>query len=201
MRHLLFALIAASVVASACERESVVGPSPDGHAGAPTSGSAPPSLTLAEVTAGTTATSNNYVGQSVIIPGRGAFNRIRFNWFHRGTDPIAFGTLYVLDREFLGTPGDLSASTPGFVARSGAVGEGQYIFHPGVVLKAGQQYWFYTDARGDFMFSFSDNTYAGGDMYITGMPNLPFRKAAASGYPAPPPPGAYTDANFRLDAR
>jgi hypothetical protein len=194
MRHLLFTLFAASVIASACERQSVVAPSPDVlSSGNPAmAGSAPPSLTLVEVTAGTTATSNNYVGQSVTIPARGAFNRIRFNWFHRGTDdPIAFGTLYVLDRAFLGTPADLSESTPGFLARSEAIVEGQYIFHPGVVLKAGQQYWFYTDANGDFMFSFSD-TYAGGDMYVTGMPNLPFREA---------PPGVHTDANFRLVAR
>jgi hypothetical protein len=167
---------------------------------ASTSASTPSSITLAEVTAGETGTSNNYVGQSVAIEGRGAFNRIRFNWFDRSGAPVAFGTLYILDREYLGTPPDLSESTAGFIARSEAIADGQYIFHPGVVLRGSRQYWFYTDTQGAFMTSFFGSTYDGGDMYVTGMPDLPFHKAGASG-PVPPPPGTFIDANFRLEAR
>ncbi len=54
--------------------------------------------------------------------------------------------------------------------------------------------------QGAFVSSFSDSTYAGGDMYVTGMPGLAFRKALASGM-VPPPPGTFIDANFRLEAR
>ena len=187
--------------ASACERQSVVAPAPATALGGPVSpGSSPSSVTLVEVTSGSTGTSNNYVGQSLTIAGRGAFNRIRFNWFDRFGAPVAFGTLYVLDREYLGTPPGLSESTAGFIAKSEEIVGGQYIFHPGVVLRGGRQYWFYTDAQGAFMTGFSGSTYDGGDMYVTGMPNLPFHKAAASG-PVPPPPGTFIDANFRLEAR
>ena len=47
--------------------------------------------------------------------------------------------------------------------------------------------------------------YAGGDMYVTGIASLPFRKAQASGRMVngifqPAPPGVYVDANFKLQA-
>jgi hypothetical protein len=187
--------------ASACERQSVLAPAPSTALGGPASpASSASSVTLAEVTSGSTGTSNNYVGQSVTIEARGAFNRIRFNWFDGAGAPVAFGTLFVLDREYLGTPPGLSESTPGFIARSEAIVGGQYTFHPGVVLRGGRQYWFYTETQGAFMTSFFGSTYDGGDMYVTGMPNLPFHKAGASG-PVPPPPGTFIDANFRLEAR
>ncbi|HVZ23050.1 MAG TPA: hypothetical protein VG871_18380 [Vicinamibacterales bacterium] len=38
------------------------------------------SATLEQVGAGATATSNNYLGQSVTIPGASSYNNIRFNW-------------------------------------------------------------------------------------------------------------------------
>jgi hypothetical protein len=193
-------LAALWVLASACARPSVL--APDGVSSIPGSLSAADAaeVTLASVTTGFTATSNNYVGQSVAIDARGAFNRIRFNWFDVSSTPVAFGTLYVLDREYLGVPTNLSESTAGFVAKSIGIVGGQYVFEPGVVLMGGRQYWFYTDTQGAFVASFSASTYAGGDMYITGMPFLPFHKAPASGAP-PPPPGTFIDANFRLDAR
>ncbi len=192
--------VAVLAAASACERQSATAPTPAATANGVAASSSPSSVVLAETTAGSTGTSNNYVGQSVTILSRGAFNRIRFNWFDIGGHAVAFGTLYVLDREYLGLPPALSASTPGFVASSEGIVDGQYTFHPGVVLKGGEHYWFYTDTRGAFVTSFSDSTYDGGDMYVTGMPDLPFHKALASGM-VPPPPGTFIDANFRLEAR
>lgn len=154
-------------------------------------------LTLIEVTAGGTGTSNNYVGQSVTIPGHASYNRIRFNWYTYGTNPAptAFGTLYLLDTEFLGKPIDLGTSTTGFIAASEAVIDGRYVFDSKVKIKGGNKYWFYTDTQGAFAMSFYGSTYSGGDMYITGMPALLFRTALGSG------PGVYVDANFNLQVR
>ena len=155
------------------------------------------SVTLVDVTAGSTGTSNNYVGQSVTIPGHGTFDRLRFNWYTFTGSPTAFGSLLLLDREYLGTPQDLGPSTPGFIAQSQSIADGQYVFDPKVKVKAGSKCWFYTNTTGAFVTGFSSDTYAGGDMYITGMPALPFRLEPATGAP----PGTYIDANFRLQSR
>ena len=205
MRTSLVVVVAAALSGTtACGRSSPLMPAPgpahesspaiqsdvstprvSSHAGAPSG------VTLADVVAGTTLTSNNYVGQSMTIPGHGAFNRLRFNWYDGADQPVAFGTLYLLDREYLGTPAALGESTPGVIARSQAIVDGHYVFAPGVVVRAGRQYWFYTDAQGAFAFSFAVSTYAGGLMYNTGMPHLGFHETQPSGI----------DADFRLQAR
>lgn len=146
--------------------------------------------TLIDVTAGGTGTFN-FAGQSLVIPGGGSFNNLRFNWYTFAGSPAAFGTLYLLTQEYLGLPGDLSPSTPGFVARSETIVDNQYRFAPGITLTGGTQYWVYTDTQGSFVTSFFGSTYAGGDLYLTGVPTLPFRKAIAA-------PGVFLDANFRL---
>jgi hypothetical protein len=133
----------------------------------------------------------NFAGQSLVIPGGGSFNNLRFNWYTFAGSPAAFGTLYLLTQEYLGLPGDLSPSTPGFVARSETIVDNQYRFAPGITLTGGTQYWVYTDTQGSFVTSFFGSTYAGGDLYLTGVPTLPFRKAIAA-------PGVFLDANFRL---
>ena len=109
-------------------------------------------------------------------------------------------------------------STPGFHARAEQIEAAQYVFAPSVTLKGGTKYWFYSSwvpgsVRGfNPITGFSEDGYAGGDMYIApdlgGSFNaLPFRKAAASwraisfGPPIVyyiPPPGTYVDANFEL---
>ena len=202
---LVVAVAAALFGAAACARSSSVAPSPVGtHDASPAAAvqgglstlqvssqaGMQSGVTLADVLAGFTLTSNNYVGQSVTIPGRGAFNRLKFNWYNAAHHPVAFGTLYLLDREYLGTPSALGETTPGVIARSEAIVDGQYVFAPGVVVRAGEQYWVYTDAQGAFVTGFSVSTYAGGSMYITGMPNLAFHLIPSG-----------IDANFRLQAR
>jgi hypothetical protein len=152
-----------------------------------------PSETIVDVTAGTTATSNNYVGQSVTIPGHGEFKQVFFNWYTTGGSPTAFGSLYLLDQEFLGAPADLGPSTPGFIAESMPASGGQYAFDPKVKIKGGEKYWFYTDAQGAFATGFASDTYAGGDMYITGLTTFHLEPTT--------PGGGYVDANFRLQAR
>lgn len=160
---------------------------------------------LLDVTTGYTGT-DNWAGQSVTIPGSGTYNNLRFNWYHynpAGT-PVAFGTLYLLTQEYTGLSSGLSAGTPGFVARSEAVKDGQYIFPAAVTVTGGTRYWFYSDTRGRLTTGFNKDTYAGGDLYVTGYPTYPFTKAQASWLLLPsgeylkPAPGTGIDANFKL---
>lgn len=183
------------------------------------------SSTIEQQGAGQTGTSNNYLGQSVSVPGTGSYNNLRFNWdgytstsltapATRG--PVAVGTLFILTQEYLGLPGSLGSSTTGFLAQAERVDQDQYVFAPSVTLKGGTKYWFYMyyppgSARFNPITGFSEDAYAGGDMYIApelnGFNPLPFRKASASwrvisfGPPIVyyvPPPGTYVDANFKL---
>lgn len=157
-----------------------------------------------EVTSGGTGTFN-WAGQSFSITGGGSFNNVRFHWYTFQRGATAFGNLYLLDREYLGVPGALGPATPGFVARSERVDGGAYLFPPAATLDAGTRYWVYTDAQGSFAGSFDTDIYAGGDMYVTGFPTNPFRKAQASGRMVngvfvPAPAGVFVDANFKLQA-
>jgi hypothetical protein len=167
------------------------------------------------VTGGGTGTWN-HAGQSVTIPGAGTYSSVHFSFYTFHGTPTAFGTLFVLDREYLGLPGDLGPSTPGYIGKAAAVIEGnpgvmdevkgEYVFGADVTLKGGGQYWFYTNAMGSFCGSFDTDIYPGGDMYVSGHYTQPFRRAQASGRMTgpntyvPPPAGVYVDANYRLQA-
>jgi hypothetical protein len=155
-----------------------------------------------DVTAGYTGTTN-WAGQSFTVPPGSGYRAPRFNWYSLQKQPVAFGHLYLLSEEYLGRPGDLGPSTRGFVARSEHTADGHYLFAADVTLAGATRYWVYTDTQGNFAGSFDTDIYPGGDMYVTGMPTLPFRKVSASGRMVgdtyvPPPPGVFVDANFRL---
>lgn len=182
--------------------------------------------TVEQVGAGQTGTSNNYLGQSVTIPGTSSYDSVRFNWDGFGDvpptapatrGPLAAGELFLLTQEYLGLPADLGPSTPGYVAQSQKIENGRYVFSPSVTLNAGTKYWVYAawppGSVGGFhpITGFSEDSYAGGDMYIapelSGFNPQPFRKAPASWLlisPGPPPvyrippAGTYVDANFTL---
>lgn len=158
-----------------------------------------------DVTAGGTGTLN-YAGQSFVAPGSSAYDNIRFHWYTFQRTPTAFGTLTLLKQEYLGLPGGLSPSTPGFVARSVQLSDGAYLFAEEVSIQGGTKYWVYTDTSGSFAGSFDQDIYPDGDEYLTGIVNQPFRKAPASGRMVngvlvPAPPGVFVDANFKLQAR
>jgi hypothetical protein len=141
--------------------------------------------TITEFTGGTQA-ANLFPGQSVTTDSSSLpWNNITFNWFsdEAATIPTAFGTLFLLTQEYLGTPAGLSAATPGFLAQSQSIVGGQYVFDPSVTLQANTQYFFYTNAIG-LSTGTSNGTYPGGNFY--GSSGLSFRFA----------PGQ--DANFRL---
>lgn len=158
-----------------------------------------------EVTAGGTGTWN-WAGQSVTIPPGGTFENIRFNWYlssQRSGQPTAFGVLYVLTVEYLGLPGGLNPSMPGYVGRSESIEDGLYVFPRDVRLAGGTKYWFYTDTQGAWSGSFDTDIYSDGDGYVSGHHTVPFRRTAASGRMVngvfvAAPVGVYTDANFKL---
>src|SRR5688572_13455215 len=158
-----------------------------------------------EVIAGGTGTFN-FAGQSFVIPGTGTYTGARFHWYSFQRTPVAFGTLTLLTQEYLGLPGELGPSTPGFVARSSETRDNVYEFGDTVTLTAGTKYWVYTDTQGSFAGSFDQDTYPDGDEYLTGIKSQPFRKTRASGRMVggvfvPGPEGVFVDANFRLQAR
>lgn len=167
--------------------------------------------TLVDITEGLEVTSGqvgtfNWAGQSFVVPESGSFGDLRFNFYNYQKQPVAFGNLYLLTQEYLGVPGALNSSLPGFVARAQATLEGVYAFPNTAVVTGGTKYWVYTDAQGSFAGSFDTDIYTGGDLYLTGFPTNPFRKAPASGRMVngvlvPAPPGVFIDANFRLQAR
>ena len=197
-------LVIATAMLVACEggarQNDVSGPGP-------TPGSV---QTLLDVTTGLDVTSGetgtfNWVGQSFVVRESGTFSELRFNFYSFQKTPVAFGTLYLLTQEHLGVPGGLHPSTPGLLARSETTAGGIYTFAPSVTITGGTKYWVYTDTQGSFASSFDTDIYPDGDMYVTGVPINPFRKAPASGRMVngvlqPAPAGVFVDANFRLQA-
>jgi hypothetical protein len=157
-----------------------------------------------DVTGGETGTFN-YVGQSFVVPQTGNFNNLRFHWYSFQRTPVAFGNLFLLSQEYLGRPSALASSLTGFVGRSETLTDGVYRFPADVTITGGTRYWVYTDTQGSMAGSFDQDIYNGGDMYVTGINSIPFRKAQASGRIVngvfvPAPPGVFVDANFKLQA-
>jgi hypothetical protein len=207
-------LVVASFLSAGCARDGATA-----GASSPTAPSAP-LVTLVNVTDSIAVTAGgtgtwNFAGQSLTIPGTGSFGNVRFNWYTFKGTATAFGRVYILDREYLGLPGDLGPATPGYVGHADAAVEGnpgpldevkgEYVFPAAVTLRAGARYWFYTDKQGSFVGSFDTDIYPGGDLYVTGYSLNPFRKAPASGRMVngvyvPPPAGVFLDANFKLQA-
>lgn len=204
MRPFIPALIVVAALSTvACGRSSHSPIDP----GNTTSG---PLVTIVEVTGGFEVTAGgtgtfNYPGQSVTVPDGPGFDNVKFSWYTFQKSPTAFGRLCVLTQEYLGLPRDLGASTPGFLACSDHVAGNQYVFPASMTMRPGR-YWFYGDTQGSFATSFDTDIYSGGDLYVTGFPTNPFRRAPASGRMnggvyVPPPPGVYLDANFKLEGR
>jgi hypothetical protein len=123
-----------------------------------------------------------FPGQSVTTPGGGPFNTISFNFFDGVGNPTAFGNLFILTQEYLGTPANLSTLTPGFLTKSTGISAGVYQFDSSVTLAPNTHYFFYATSSFDINFS-SPNPYAGGSFYVAGGP---FQKIPES------------DADFRL---
>ncbi|HIK46940.1 MAG TPA: PTPA-CTERM sorting domain-containing protein [Leptolyngbyaceae cyanobacterium M65_K2018_010] len=159
--------------------------------------------TLVEFTGGTGVdVGPMFVGQSVITPeGQVPFNNITFNWFFvppfqspaPGPGmPTAFGTLFLLDREYRGNPRDLSPEIPGVLAQALTADQGEYRFDPNLILKPGTEYFFYTNAS-QFALTGSPVDETPGRFYFTRSESenfIPFSADAnfrLSGTPVPTP--------------
>lgn len=142
--------------------------------------------TIAENTAGTSFTSGLYFGQSFTTVTVSPESNIAFNFFSDvpATTPFAIGTGFLLSMEYLGTPSNLSSSTPGFLGQATASG-GFYAFNTSLILLPGTQYFFYENALINSPIS-GGNIYAGGHDY--------FATSASSNFN----PGDPHSANFRV---
>ena len=149
---------------------------------------------------GITGPVNVFFGQSFTTPSGGPWDDITFNFFSDfpATTPVAFGTAFLLDQQYLGTPSDLSASTPGFLGASTGITGGMYVFPSSLVLDPDVRYFVYenaliaTDAVSGGSFITGELTYtsisASGDFGPVGNgPNFALSGTVVSGVPEPCP--------------
>lgn len=84
-------------------------------------------------------------GIRLTTPTGGPWTNITFNWYRVTSGAsYAIGTLFLLDREYLGTPQALSSSTSGYLASASGNGS-LYTFSPTLTLQGNTQYYFYAD--------------------------------------------------------
>jgi len=88
-------------------------------------------------------------GQEVLTGSGGPWNDITFSFLAEPPNvtaetPYASGTIFLLSQDYLGTPADLSSSTPGYVATGTANAAGTaWVFDPSVTLQPNTNYFFY----------------------------------------------------------
>ncbi len=112
-----------------------------------------------------------YQGQSFTTVTSGPENNIVFSFESTAgstANPIALGDGFLLSSEYLGSPGSLSSSTPGFLGEAAASGNA-YTFAPGLTLQSGVQYFLYSDAFFPAGSLTGNGSYSGGQFY--GSPN------------------------------
>lgn len=142
---------------------------------------------VADNVAGNTAGMLGYYGQSFTISGTGEFNNLAFNFFQASNSPLAAGTAFIFESAYTGKASDLSAASPGLLARSTSISGNVYDFGSAFNVSGGQQYFLYTNALLSTIGAADDN-YAGGNVFYTSDANSVFGKFTDS------------DANFRLTA-
>jgi len=142
-------------------------------------------------TAGTLLILPAMIGESFTMPSPGGpWDDITFNFFSDvpATTPVSLGTAYLLNQEYLGTPADLSFSTPGLLGASTGVTGGMYVFPTALVLDSGTQYFVYENVESP---GSGGNIIAGGNSYFSGggdfMPEGPALNFALSGTAVPEP--------------
>jgi hypothetical protein len=119
-----------------------------------------------------TGNANNW-SQSVTTPTGDGWDNIVFNYYDPSQNPLAFGTLYLLNQEYLGTPAGLSSlgSGNGLLGTATTTDSQTWQFASGVTLQADTQYWFYTGSTGVAAYNTvsnngAENMYDGGMGYI-----------------------------------
>jgi hypothetical protein len=132
------------------------------------------------------------VGQSVTVMG-GPFTNLRFHFVVPDGGEPANGFLFLLDREYLGTPAALTATTPGVLASTSRLENGEWVFDSAATLTSGATYWFVTGSRMRIFTTLDGarDAYPGGDLYTTGLETFPFNRFLLS-------PNSRIDALFQL---
>lgn len=115
--------------------------------------------------AGGGLTNNQAVGQSLTTPAGGPWDNLSFGWFNTSGSLVAGGSIFLLSQEYLGSPGDLSNLTTGFIAGSQSTTGGQFFFEPSVVMQPNTKYFLYTDVVQPNLSSRPDVPFVGGDGY------------------------------------
>lgn len=82
-------------------------------------------------------------GQSFITPADVAYDHIAFSWLGDNSAPVASGTLFLMEWEWIGLPEDLSPERLGYIAQSTGIVNNAYVFDPSVQLDPNKQYWVY----------------------------------------------------------
>lgn len=129
---------------------------------------------IREYTAGTINRIEQYPGESFSTPSGGPWNNITFNRYveeNGARTPAAFGTLFLLTQEYLGTPAGLSPSTPGCIAHADSPGGIVYAFDPALTLLPDQTYYFYANS---FNVIYGGGDDAGATFYTSGRGDIPF---------------------------
>jgi hypothetical protein len=122
--------------------------------------------TISSVTNGPDTSSGAfYWGETVTTVAGGPWNGLALNFYAPSGGPEAVGDVFLLSQEYLGTPANLSSSTPGFIGEGTATG-GFYDFANAVTVLGGTEYWVYTDAA----LVLTGNA-AGNEYYFTGAAN------------------------------
>jgi hypothetical protein len=113
-------------------------------------------------------------GQDFSTAAGGPWNNLAFNFFldAASTTPVAAGTAFILNQQYLGTPANLSAATPGFIGSSTGIVGNRWVFNPSLALAGGTQYWIYENAVINQLSG--DNLVAGQQYYASSGLNLNF---------------------------
>jgi hypothetical protein len=84
-------------------------------------------------------------GQSFTTPDGGPWKDITYNFVGGPALPGAFGTAFLLNNEYLGTPAGLNPAAAGFLATANAA-DGIYTFPASLILQPATTYYLYSDA-------------------------------------------------------
>jgi hypothetical protein len=122
--------------------------------------------TVDQNTAGPSTGGTGFYGENFITPGSSSFNNIAFTFLTTGGANFATGTGFLLSLEYLGTPANLSNSTPGFLGQAAASGN-FYTFASGLTLAPSTTYYFYENASIASGTIFGGNSYAGHQFYFS----------------------------------
>lgn len=142
---------------------------------------------------------NSYYGHAATtMAAGGPWDNVTFNFFSNvpATTPVAYGDLFLLNQEYLGTPAALNSSTPGFIAQSQGIVDGKWAFPAGIQLQGNTRYFFYTNSGASVPVT-GDDVLISDKMYYAPNANAPFYNGGTAmnfrveGTPVPEPSAVF----------